>query len=181
MRIDVVAGSLAREVHRDVALPALVSGLQGRWTGWLQGVGSFELIAIEDGFLQTGSGRADTDDVYDAVIFDGNEEIRWRRRGVLGTVARVREGGGEVCFQAVIDGDAGLLWGQGEGQSGPLPGWSLMSTARLGSYAAPVADVTAGGRVGLRHREYLARSEHGAAVIVERRLIGFRLVERGDQ
>jgi len=135
--------------------------------------------------LLTATGPLDTNDVYEAVLFDGTSELRWRRNGPSGVAVEVREADdgyvaveGDLAYDAKIDSIAGLLWGQGDGV-GIDEGWSSMSTARLGSYPAPITPVPKKARVELLQSEYVTRGAYGVARVVDRRFIRLQVLQKG--
>jgi CRISPR-associated protein (TIGR03984 family) len=114
------------------------------------------------------------DEVFEARVFGADAELRWLHTGGgSGRAALVNERHGAETRE-VLDTKNGtyLVWGSGTGEQ-PMPGWSVVSEARVGSIAVPVADLAAGGRVVLRYTEYLApEDEHGNVAVIEERLSG---------
>lgn len=175
MRLLEVPGRL-RRTRREQSIELVVGSLESDWVGWVMGLRRFHLVRSREGALFSNEEPIDLADVYEAIFFDGISETRWRRNANSGVAVTVREGDGDVAYCSVIDGVAGLLWGQGDGGA-PSAGWSQMSTSRLGSYVAPIESLLERARVELVQREYLDRDADGRACIVDRRLVGFQPID----
>jgi CRISPR-associated protein (TIGR03984 family) len=141
---------------------------------------------VQDAALVDGSGSPIGSDVFEARIFNEDFELRWVQSGFDGGVRRgpgvilheTEELGGEA-----LPGITGtlprqyLLWGQGDPTApGLSEGWSILSTARIGTFAVPLANVASSRRVIVRAREYVAQEpDHGNAYIAEERLLGLSI------
>jgi CRISPR-associated protein (TIGR03984 family) len=135
---------------------------------------------LRDGVGRTPGGGADLTGVFEARAFDGRRELRWLhvaagrgRAVVLGEDDADLPGGFErlAPIEAVeLIEQRYLLWGEAVG--GAPPGWTTLSTARIGSLTVPVS-ASPGQRVRLRAREYVvAEPQHGNAYVAEERLLG---------
>jgi CRISPR-associated protein (TIGR03984 family) len=121
-------------------------------------------------------------DAFEARVFNGDLELRWLQS---------RFDGGVRCGRAVLLHETPalggeprsdiihtlerqyVLWGQADPPAASLaPGWSSLSTARIGALAVPLANIPQSRRVILRAREYMAQEHgHGNAYIADERLL----------
>jgi CRISPR-associated protein (TIGR03984 family) len=142
-----------------------------------------EFAKIQDGNITDRTGTdLDLTHVFEARIFNQEFELRWLNRD-SGTGRAVLLSQNDINkyltddvpeIQAIdiIDSQY-LLWGEGTGNKQIDPGWSLISAARIGKLAVPIAGIDRNDRVKLRFREYLGVcDEHGNVAVVEERLLG---------
>jgi CRISPR-associated protein (TIGR03984 family) len=130
----------------------------------------------------------DLGEIYEVRAFHPGAELRWRndpghaRRHQTVILAEQNLGLALTMRppHEVIDrlDQTYLLWGQGSDPAGLAPGWSRLSTARIGSLDVPLADVPRRERVLLRAVEYLAEFDDGNVSVLDERLVRLE-VDRG--
>ncbi|MCS6852476.1 MAG: CRISPR-associated protein Csx19 [Gemmataceae bacterium] len=140
-------------------------------------------LAADGAALGPTGQRLDLNGVFEARVFSETAELRW-----------LNDPGPEQCHRAVIlaENDCSVhlpgwmaeqrsdvidtlpqryfLWGEGTGQTS-ASGWSELSTARIGGFLVPVANVGRNGRVTLLTVEYVVEAEHGNAIVFDERLL----------
>jgi len=123
---------------------------------------------------------------FEARIFNSNYELRWlNQSNGEGIAVLLSEQGIESYFKKSVDLDAikaqeqaYFLWGEGY-KAILKPGWSRLTTARLGKLDIPVGGVNQSKqRVKLITKEYFQclAELHGNVIVAEERLMDLQLV-----
>ena len=143
------------------------------------------LTRLSGGAVDAGPVRLDLAQPFEARFFNQDLELRWLRKP---------EGQGEgraVCLaedsQTLPDWDRlepvqgieslkgqYLLAGQGCPADHLPPDWSALSTAAIGTWSVPLADLANGARAVLQYVEYLgpAGDVDGNWAVIDERLVG---------
>ncbi len=178
------AGLLHRFVFDNIDAATAVTRIAGRCVGWAMSPTLFALLECVNGRVVAEGNGGLPDDTYELILFTSSTELRWSKRPDGGKGALITENELTVSdartltsgYDAIVDGTAGLLWGETSGRPTATSGWSRLSTTRLGGFDVPVKDVRPKSRVALMQREYLGRNDSGVASVVERRYTGFHVV-----
>lgn len=168
---------------------SLVEIFLGQWSSFLSGAVGFVYSPKFCQFIQlTREGKAlgadgqqfDLTEVFEARCFNPRGEIRWlnQKKG-LGQAVLISDLPLEESFGIETDleyedclSNQYLLWGEYNKESSQ-PGWSTVSTARIGTLNIPIS------RIGFKERVYLIACEYlqvvdayGNMAVVEERLTG---------
>jgi len=116
---------------------------------------------------------------YEVRAFGPEAELRWIRDGAMGNATLLADGsvnGAPVTGETLdVLSRTYRIWGEparsaGGEQSRRIPGWSKLTTARIGALFVPFETA---GEVTLHAREYVVGHETGNAVVLFERLVGF--------
>ena len=115
---------------------------------------------------------------YEARVFNPDAELRWwndpvegKHRAALVSEQKLTPAGwAEPKEIPVIDtmDPSYLLWGQATGVSPPPPGWTTLTTARIGKLDVPIASDK---QIVLKAREYFTEFCDGNLAVGEERLL----------
>jgi CRISPR-associated protein (TIGR03984 family) len=135
---------------------------------------------VRDGVAWLPDREVNLDGVFETRAFDRSRELRWLHREYgRGRVVVLAEEDAVLppayqelaplkCLETIEQ--QYLLWGQAV--AGAPPGWTTLTTARIGSLTVP-AVAAPGDRIRLQAIEYVAvDAEHGNAYVAEERLLG---------
>ncbi len=134
--------------------------------------------------------KVDIDSAYEFRLFNSTLDIRMRRDGGAWRVAELSENttsslpsGLKLEAGKPNDGTAHrdhqyLLWGQLAGKGPTNPGWTRLTTARIGELWVPFALNGKSDGIALKAREYFTVAADGNVVFAAERLTGFDGVVR---
>lgn len=161
----------------------------GQWSAFLSGAVGFVYSPKFCRFIElTQEGKAlgadgqhfDLTEVFEARCFNSRGELRWlnEKKG-LGQAVLISELQLEESFGINADleyedslSNQYLLWGEYSKDSSQ-PGWSKVSTARIGTLNVPIPKIASQERVYLIACEYLQVVDaYGNMAVVEERLTG---------
>lgn len=118
---------------------------------------------------------------FEARAFDGDRELRWHNttEGGQGVIISERPlaiagwtAGQELkCLDDDFKHPGYWLWGKPSVHQ-PLPEWTCLTTAIIGSLWVPIRDEPVGQRVIMQVREYWCEGVDGNVYVGEERLIG---------
>lgn len=178
-----------------VSAPALLYTPQ--WCGFAQFDAVGRLVAADGKPAEEFVDKPDDfrESVFEARVFNQQVELRWlHKRNGEGRAVLLSDDGEDAKLDdyfaelpqltelpkldKIIETipQTYLLWGEGievTEKDRPAPGWSRLTTARIGRLHVPLAENDVGtGRVQLVAREYLGEvDQHGNVAVVEERLL----------
>jgi CRISPR-associated protein (TIGR03984 family) len=182
VRLDVFARhGLSLQAALDAFAPTV--GAAGA-VGFTLGPARFSFVRLDATGAATGPvGPADLAEVYEARVFHEHAELRWLRdpRHESGHATVVLTDGScavdlpsqplEVPLVDVLK-QSYVLWGEPDTDQQRTPGWTRLSTARIGGLDVPHGNVPESHRVAIASFEYLGEFAHGNVAVVEERLCG---------
>lgn len=160
--------------------------------GFALAADAFSFLRLDrSGTVNGPRGPADVATAYEARIFHEHAELRWlrdprhesRNSTVLLTDGTCRVDLPALPFDAPLLEtleQTYVLWGKAAAGTNDRPGWTRLTTARIGGLDVPLAGVREGRRVGLWGIEYLGEFADGNVAVVEERLCGLTTFEDRD-
>jgi CRISPR-associated protein (TIGR03984 family) len=177
-----MTSTLHSTAYCAIALADVLSKVDIRGVALLTSPAHYQAaIASADGCSGPDGEAIDLTSVFEARVFDGDRELRWwheangsGRAVVLAETANaIPADGTPLGPLPILDTIPGeyLLWGRVTADA--PPGWTALTTARIGVIHVPLSPPPPiGARVRLAVREYVATEpEHGNAYVAEERLI----------
>lgn len=150
---------------------------------------AFSFLRLDAAGKATGpAGPAALAEAYEARVFHDHAELRWLRdpRHESGHATVVLTDGScavdlpplplEVPLLDVVK-QSYVIWGRPATEQGRAPGWTRLSTARIGGLDVPHVGIPEGHRVAIESVEYLGQFAHGNVGVVEERLCGLTTFE----